>query len=167
MNKHAETRWLLRALLIGCVVAICVQVATFLHKRANGIVEDGDAVPIAERRSEAEWAELLQQQADASHLRFSINTAPTVDQNGEIDWMLENAVENHMELRAEVTLEQDGRLIYQSPALPPGGQVLSAPPLVTLPAGEHQAQATLRAHDMESGEVVGQATVALTITVTE
>ena len=89
------------------------------------------------------------------------------DENGEADSMLENAVENNMELHAEVTLAEDGRLIYQSSALPPGGQVLSAPLLTKLEAGEHEAHAMLWAHDPESGETVGQASVVLTITVKE
>lgn len=80
MNKNAEIRWLLRSLLIGCVVAICVLIGVFLHGRANGIFADAEAIPISDRRSEAEWAEMLQQEADASCLRFSINTAPAVDE---------------------------------------------------------------------------------------
>lgn len=149
-----------------CALAAAVAAAVVVVRvRSPTTAGDPMAKPIPERYNTALLQAQLQEQTDASQLRFAINQAVTLA-GGKADLLLENAPENRVDLRVVLSLA-DGTELYRSGVVPPGGQALSVPVEAELPPGEHPALAVLIAVDRDSGEPLGQAEVELTVTVEE
>lgn len=167
MSKNIGKRWIILTLVVGVLVGGGVAAATILPRK-DALFEDPNArehEPI-NRLTEAEWETMLQEQVDASNLRFKINVAPSMQEGGQIDLLLESSVSNSLDIQAVVTLD-DGRQIYKSPVLPPGGQALYVSLDVELEPGSYPASAVIQAVDPETGEMAGSAQTELTITVKE
>ncbi len=167
MSRGVDRRWMILSLAIGILVTIGVAVAT-ISPRMDAFTEDPNVQQhqAISRLTEAEWEALLQEQVDESNLRFKINVAPSMQEGGQVDLLLESSVSNSLNIQAVVTLD-DGRQAYESPILPPGGQALYVPLDVELEPGSYPASATIQAIDPETGEIAGSAQTELTITVKE
>ena len=156
MLKRAALAVLALAVLGGSV---------FLILRARPPTQDADAVPVTSgSRSPGFLLEELQREADASALRFRINSRPVLRGDGTADLLIENSLENRGKLRVVLALA-NGREIYASPELPPGGQVLRTPLDPGLEPGEYPVTATVTALNPEDGSPSGQAQVELVLTV--
>lgn len=157
MKKRVILPVLLLAAALGCGWALW----------DRGTPLDPDAQPSGgSRLSQEEWQEYLQQEAEASSFRFLVNTAIVVGEDGQADLLLENSADNRDDLQAVLTLS-DGREIYRSAVLAPGGQQLAAEPSIQLSPGVYPALVTVQALDRETGQVTGQAELDVTVTVRE
>ena len=107
----------------------------------------------------------LQEEADNSSFRFKINTAPSFPSaREEGDWCIINSPVNTFYMRVVIT-DSNGRELYRSRELRPGGQEMTGLLMEDLEAGAYPATATAFAIDPETGETVGSAETALVITV--
>ena len=145
-----------RTVLALCAVLAAAAAVLALRRPPGDLYRpDPNAAPASGRQdmSLAEMQDQLQSQADESAFRLRINTRPTVV-DGQADLLLENPVENGMDLRVTITLDADGQVVYVSPDLVPGAQVLQGELMVKLPPGEHPATAQFTALDPGTGEAV-------------
>ena len=108
--------------------------------------------------------EKLQQMAEDSRFGFQINTQPEFE-NGESPGtlFLENSVENSQDMRIILELKEDGRTVYESPVLHPGEQVLKDHLAEALAGGAYPALTRILIVDPETGEQLGENTVAVTL----
>lgn len=157
-KKTAVLLVLLALLVIGGAVALWVRASPSM---------DPDAQPKNSPNMTAEeWNEYLQEQADASQLRFKVNTAMKVEPDGSTDLLLENAAENQSDIQAVLTLS-DGTILYRSTILPPGGQELQVKLTQLPPQGSHTGTVTIQALDPATGMVIGRADVGVSLEVKE
>ena len=146
----------------------------------------GPAIPFDSNAVDSSWKPLtegemmreLQKQADASLFRFKMNTEVTVtaDDAGpssrsagsgqKADWDLVNSIENSCNMEVSIT-GKDGTALYESRLLQPGEQELTGALKTHLEPGTYEAVAVAKAIDPKSGEVLGNVTAELKVTVTD
>lgn len=153
----SRRKWAPRRAALALYALLLTAAAVLIGMRWTGgayrLAPNAAPVPEQHGMSLAEMQEQLQDQTDGSAFRLRINTRPTVV-DGQADILLENPVENGMDLRVTITLDADGGVIYESPDLIPGAQILQAELLQQLPPGEYRATAQFTALDPETGEEV-------------
>lgn len=154
------------------VVIIALLIVLFIILGVKNIFDQNARKGSMDALSKEEIRAQLQDEADKSGFRIQINTAPTVqmstNQEGgaqqTADWCIMNSVENTYNMKVVITME-DGTEIYQSNELVPGDQELIGTLKKNLEPGTYALLATATAVDPESGDMAGEASTDLTLTV--
>lgn len=163
------------SILVLAALAVLTAAGIFIGYRYQGAEDDTerpgkefdtDAVDSADRPislSEEEIQAQLQQNADESGFRVQINTRISV-KDQIADLLACNGIENSCSMILTITGE-DGTVYYESGEMAPGDRILQVV-LDTAPtAGSHPAVAVFQALDPGSGELLGQVTADVTLTV--
>lgn len=180
-----------RAILAALTVILLIILGVSLWGRHGPLTPyDSNAVDIPQKPlSEEDMLRELQKAADDSAFRFRINSEVTVVQratsgNGEdaspipypetkapdsgsyqtADWNIINSIENTCNMQVTITGE-DKRVLYESRTLRPGEQELSGALQTELAPGAYNVDATAKAIDPETGDVVGTVTAEITLNV--
>lgn len=114
--------------------------------------------------SEAQIRTMLDEKLSESMLAISINSTPVFpdgDSRGTL--RIENAPNNRYNMKVRITLDADGRVIYQSDAIRPA-QVIREDYLDEyLDKGTYPCTATFEAYDSETNQKSGEASAKLKI----
>ena len=194
-KKYSQTRRRrIRALLavLAAIVLLCLG-GLIWGRHGPQTPYDPNAVDTPQKPlSEEDMLRELQKAADESAFRFKINSEVTVVQGGQVgdgeknspipssetetgwslasqqtaDWNIINSIENNCNMEVSVT-GKDGTLLFESRTLRPGEQELTGTLLTELAPGSHEAEATAKAIDPETGEVVGTVTAEIILQVQE
>lgn len=150
---------------LGILIVFVLLVLAFIGNRKGMIPYDDQAEAMAEEAlSKETLRQELQDQANGSYFRVVMNTAPVSEDGQSADWCIRNAETNSYDMQVVVTLE-DGTKIYQSEILAPGEESLTGELEQTLEAGSYPATGVAHALNRETGEIIGEVTVDLTLTV--
>ena len=170
------------------VVLLCMGVLIWGRHGPKHLL-DPNAVDNANKPlTEAELLRELQNAADESAFRFKVNSLVTVapagaasaDQSTSIpsneaegvqpgsgqigDWNIINSIQNSCDMEVSIT-GKDGTALYESRLLHPGEQELTGALKTHLEPGTYEAEAVAKAIDPENGEVLGNVTAEITVTV--
>ena len=143
------------------VVSITARVPQRLIFLLDSQSEDGSLAGLAER----ERQKLMQKAADDSRFTFRINgniSFETGKSKGIL--FIENPEENTCLLKVKITLDEDGRVLYETGYLKPGTGIGKDHLKEQLPKGEYEATARLTAYT-ESHEKTGKALAGIHITI--
>ena len=109
----------------------------------------------------------LQEQADASSISFGLNFRPSFE-NGTAKGSLRftNPPKNHYDMRVEVRLKSDGRLIYDTGLMPSNSHISGDKLFIPLAKGTYEATAHMLAFKPDDPETpVNRATAGITLTI--
>ena len=97
---------------------------------------------------------------------FDSNAVDSAGSGQKADWDLVNSIENSCNMEVSIT-GKDGTALYESRLLQPGEQELTGALKTHLEPGTYEAVAVAKAIDPKSGEVLGNVTAELKVTVTD
>lgn len=142
--------------LVVCFAARVPQRIVFLFDQRSA---EGDLAGMSEK----ERLRLLQQASDESQFTFRINARMRFE-SGDAQGILfiENPKENKSLLKVRITLNEDGRVLYESGYLKPGTGIGKDKLKELLPAGVYKATALFTAYDSKEKES-GKAQAAIEI----
>lgn len=154
-SSHTKSR---RRLVLIVLALVTVTLGLLLLLRPatdDGWYDKGMSIGSYEGKSATEiQAELDRQVAEGE---MEVSVAPTIRVDGTTGVAtvrMENSPKNRRDQKFSVTLD-DGTLIYQSGAVPPGSH-LQTVELTTVPAiGTHEATVTFQGYDRITHEEVG------------
>lgn len=150
---------------LGILIVFVLLVLVFIGNRKGMILYDDHAEAMAEEAlSKETLRQELQDQANGSYFRVVMNSSPVSEDGQSADWCIRNAETNSYDMQVVVTLE-DGTKIYQSEILSPGEESLTGELEQTLEAGSYPATGVAHALNRETGEIIGEVVVDLTLTV--
>ncbi len=112
---------------------------------------------------------LLNEQVQRGDLFMIINTSPcTLKDDGDINWLIENPVDQGKLIRVEVFLTDSEDPIYETGFIQPGYHIEKAPLARELDPGTYPCSATFHLYDQDTEEYINKAYVRnMTLTVTE
>ena len=126
----------------------------------NATVEDFD------KMSEEEIIAALNEKVKEGMITISMATQGTfADGTSEGALKITNAEENRHPQVVEITLAEDGTMLYQSKLIPVGSNIKTGKLLVDLPKGEYPCIATFNSIDEDTGSLLGQARAEIKIIV--
>ena len=164
MKNKKNRKHLIRMLALTAVcIAVCIaarvpQRLVFLFDRQS---ETGSLAGLSEK----ERLRLMQGTADKSRFAFRINgnmKFETGSSKGVL--FIENPKENSCLLKVKLTLDDNGKVLYETGYLKPGTGIGKDRLKEVLPKGEYEATAVLTAYDNGKKET-GQAQAGIHITV--
>lgn len=144
--------------IVICITARVPQRLVFLFDSQG---EDGTLAGLSGK----ERLRLMQKAADDSRFSFRINgnmSFETGSSKGVL--FLENPKENTCLLKVKITLDQDGKVLYETGYLKPGTGIGRDRLKEALPKGEYKATARLTAYT-ESQKKIGKALAGIHITI--
>lgn len=152
-------------LLLLIIVCICIFIAFFLSGRFSFSFDKRGVDGALSKLSEKERQELLQKAADESRFSFRINGNMSFEDGNKKGVMfIENPKENTCLLKVKITLDEDGRTLYETGYLKPGTGIGKDKLNEVLPAGEYEATAQFTAFDEDKKEN-GKALAGIHITI--
>lgn len=174
VNHHGNKRFWV---ILAVIAVVLLGIGTWVWGRHGPLTPfDSNAVDSSRKPlTEGEMLRELQRQADESSFRFKINSEVTVtsDDSGDsssteshqkADWNIVNSIENTCNMVVTIT-ETDGTVLYESQTLKPGAQDFTGALLSPLAPGTYTAEATAKAIDPETGDVLGNVTAEIRVTV--
>lgn len=161
-RRHRRNTYI-RMIVLSILVIILI-FATRLPERLMFLFNWDGNVFTADMTDE-ERRELLQKRADESQFGFSINSRMEFEDGSSAGIIfLENPGENDCLLKVVITLDIDGRVLYESDYIKPGQGIGKDKLKVLLPKGEYAATAAVTAYD-DRKEEIGTSLAGVTITV--
>lgn len=126
----------------------------------NATVEDFD------KMSEEEIIAALNEKVKEGMITISMATQVNfADGTSDGELKISNDAENIHPQVVEITLAEDGTMLYQSKLIPVGSNIKTGKLLVDLPKGEYPCIATFNSIDEETGSLLGQARAEIKIIV--
>lgn len=152
-------------MLILTVVCIAVCIAARVPKRLVFLFDQRSEEGSMAGLSGKERMKLMQKAADESRFSFRINGRLSFERgNAKGILFIENPKENTSLLKVKITLDQDGRVLYQTGYMKPGTGIGKDRLKEALPKGEYEATAHFTAFDDERRET-GKAQAGIHITI--
>lgn len=160
---------LVLAVLLGTVIFLLVQqkeeeTKEGLAYEANVTAGDIPGKSMEERQRE------LDSVVEEGMLAMSINATPSGRGTGSdrsVNWLIENPSNQGKLIRVEIIRDDTGETVYETGAIRPGNYVESAPPDVSLPAGEYDCTARFYTYRLETEEYIGQAAARIRLVIYE
>lgn len=153
---HKKTICILGILLVGILIIVGILI------RKNVLEYN-----MAEDAKDGTYTmEDLSEHAKSENFHYQINGKPIFPSGSEGGTlMIRNPQDNGYAMEVTITLEEDGRELYQSEVLQPGQQVGYGKLKEALGQGEYAAIASFQILDLESGESIGETQAGITIIV--
>ena len=168
-NKVVEKKFNIK-IIIGIVLLLMVSSVAiyFIFNNKNAASENGSAVSgyILEDGaepglSEEEIRELLQRAVDESTISFSISSDP-IFKGKKAFIVMANPRYNAYDIDYVITV--DGKEIIRTDKIAPNQYIEEVELKEALPKGTHAGEALITGYNKETGEVVGETIVEITIT---
>lgn len=154
-------------IMVTVLVIICIVIfiAARVPERFGLLIDPASREGTLKDLSAEERIEKLQEAADQSSFAFRINGNMKFE-TGKSQGILfiENPEENGCLLKVKITLNQDGRTLYETGFLKPGTGIGKDRLDEELPGGEYEATAVMRAYNSNEEET-GKAQAGIHITV--
>lgn len=133
----------------------------------GGIIYDDDAVEGGWNQADAdEIVSELNDKVEEGYINISMNTSPVFeDGTSEGSLMIVNETINNYPQKVVITRNDTGEVIYESAGIPVGSKIEAAKLGVDLPKGTYECTAMFHNLDPETGDSLGCAGAAITITV--
>lgn len=164
--------------IIGAIIAIIIIILLLLRgcagTPANGPekpnygteIDSNATVEDFDKMSEEEIIAALNEKVKEGMITISMATQVNfADGTSEGELKISNDAENIHPQVVEITLAEDGTLLYQSKLIPVGSNIKTGKLLVDLPKGEYPCIATFNSIDEETGSLLGQARAEIKIIV--
>lgn len=169
-SKDKRKIWIIPIVIIILVLLIFggCELAKFLEKpQATGFLFDEMAQDgFLDGKTKAEIDAMMNQAVAEGQFNVSINPQPvftTGASEGTIN--IENIIANRYYMRVEITLQEDGSMLYKSKGIKQGQFIEKIKLDKVLPKGKHYAIATFYAINPNNLEDVGSTSVTMEITV--
>ena len=172
MDKQRRTPFLILVLILLLGLGILTAAWKLLQKPPPSSLtyEENIKIGAMPGKDPTQRQAELDQIVEKGMLTISINATPigSLSENeGRINWLIENPANQGKLIRVEITLQENGKKIYETGALKPGTYVEAAAPETKLAAGEYDCLAMFYSYDMETETFLGQAAAEITLTITE
>ncbi len=154
--------------VIAAAIAIILAILflVFLFMGSTQASNRGGASGQLEGKTEQEIIDELNKKVQEG--MFNISIASVVefeDGTSEGEVKIENSPANSYLMQVDITLDDDGTVVYESPILEPNHHIQTAPLSVDLDKGTYNATAVFHALDPVSEEELGQAAAKIVIAV--
>lgn len=171
MRRKEENEKKKKVVIILLIVAVAVLAACLVWQNRPKEAPSAERDPNAalgqlEGKSGQEVVDELNKIVEQGMFNVAINTKVKME-NGksEADLRIENIPANHYLMKVQITLDDTGEVIYTSGLIEPNYHIQSAKLDKELGKGTYKATALFMACDMETGDVVGKASVQFEIQV--
>ncbi|MDL2220799.1 hypothetical protein LJC55_03940 [Eubacteriales bacterium OttesenSCG-928-N14] len=162
-------------LLAVASLAITGYFAGWYDGKDNGPVVSGDLFPGQGEQgdaghlpgmSEEQIKEQMQKEADESKFSFKINTQPVFEDGKSAGTLrIENPNHNKYPFVVQITLDSNGKTVYNSGGLLPNYHINTAKLQEELAQGTYDATATIQVFDPDTKQFLGKSQVKLSIIV--
>ena len=176
-QNRRKSRFPAWGILLAFLAAAALTAGFFYIKRTNSAQETEGLVYEANiiagdlpGKTREERQRELDSVVEEGMLSMSINATPTGKTSGpdqEINWLIENPMNQGKLIRVEIWKDDTGEKIYETGAIPPGNYVESAPLSVKLPPGQHHCTAKFFAYKEDDENYIGQAAAQIILTLYE
>lgn len=136
----------------------------FLRPNNQPVMISADLLPELGDATDREIAERAQEIADANYFTLNINPK-TIFESGTSEGSIQivNPATNVYPIAVDITLNETGELLYQSGAIFPNQEIMSARLLIDLEQGEYLSTATINIYDPETQVKQGVTEAEVTI----
>lgn len=162
-NKNTNKK---RNRIIALILLLLLLLCSFMFFRGsdilNGNLNKDAVIGMLPGTSREELLAEMQKEVDASLFNFNINSKVTLkDKSMNIE--LQNPPSNYYNMKVEIKLVDDNKVVYKSGLLKPNQYIEDAKIRTNLNIGEYKALATLTAYNPKTNQVEGKVEVDLLI----